>query len=117
MHNPIERGTVPDSRSGIIRTGFVAVMITSAPFAWKEKSNAGLPGFSAGTASARQTADRADDAVFLRRRPLSILKFLRFRRLPDDAQKPADGGLGLAFMQTVTRRHGGRAHDSRSAFR
>lgn len=35
--------------------------------------------------------------------------FLRFQRLPGDAQKPTGSGLGLAFVQTVARRHGGRA--------
>ncbi len=35
--------------------------------------------------------------------------FSRFQRLPGDAQKPAGSGLGLAFVQTVAQRHGGRA--------
>lgn len=35
--------------------------------------------------------------------------FTRFQRLLGDANKPAGSGLGLAFVQTVAQRHGGRA--------
>lgn len=35
--------------------------------------------------------------------------FARFQRLPGDTDKPAGSGLGLAFVQTVAQRHGGRA--------